>query len=277
MRRRAALVATLLVWDVFAVAGAAGAAGQDEDRPARIDVWSPPVANALGEAERAAGWRLLWDGRTGAGWRAAGGDDFPDDGWSIEDGVLSLREAGLFELRAGGDLFTRERYADFVLDFEFWVAPGGNSGVKYRAVEQRQLGLVHSLGCEFQILDDARHPDAARGRPGTRRLSGLYDMLPATPAPAHDLVGRWNHGRVHLENGRLSHYLNGVRVVDVRIGGPAWRAALAGSKFADREGYCPPEGGHIVLQDHGNHARFRNLRLLPLDRGLEPVPILPTE
>ena len=105
----------------------------------------------------------------------------------------------------------------------------------------------------------------SRGRPGTRRLGGLYDLFAPTGASFRGL-GAWNHGRVHLENGRLSHYLNGIRVVDVQIDSPAWRSALAGSKFSDREGFCSAARGHIVLQDHGDLTRFRNVRI----RSLEP-------
>lgn len=239
-----------------------------EDRPATIDMPDPATPNTLTSSDRAAGWRLLFDGLTIDAWRAAEGDAFPEDGWSIEGDALVIREAGALEFRAGGDLFSRERFGDFVFDFEFQIAPGANSGIKYRAEVQRQMGYVHGLGCEFQILDDARHPDANRGRPGTRRLAGLYDMIAAKDAEFLG-TGVWNHGRIHLEKGRLSHYLNGTRVVDVQIDSPAWRRAIEGSKFADREGYCTVSRGHLVLQDHGDTVRFRNLRLLPLDPRLE--------
>lgn len=269
--RRAGLAVLLLslsLGTLFALSTRAPALAGEvavEKRPTRIDVWRPAEPNTLTAAERAAGWRLLFDGRSGEGWRGATSDDFPQEGWTISNDVLEIREAGLLEFRAGGDLFSRERFGDFVLDFEFQVAPEGNSGVKYRAEVQRQLGYVHSLGCEFQILDDQGHPDADRGRPGTRRLGGLYDLLAPTAAPFRGL-GAWNHGRVHLENGRLSHYLNGIRVVDVQIDSLAWRSALAGSKFADREGFCSGARGHIVFQDHGDLTRFRNVRI----RSLEP-------
>jgi len=239
-----------------------------DDRPATIAVPRPATPNTLTDAERAAGWRLLFDGRTTDAWRAAEGAAFPEDGWSIEDDALVIREAGVLEFRAGGDLFSRERFGDFVFDFEFRMSPGANSGIKYRAEAQHQMGYVHGLGCEFQILDDARHPDADRGRPGTRRLAGLYDMIAAQDATFLG-TDAWNHGRIHLEKGRLSHYLNGTRVVDVQIDSPAWRRAIEGSKFADREGYCTGSRGHLVLQDHGDTVRFRNLRLLPLDPRLE--------
>ena len=250
-------------------------------RPRTIEVWSPSVPNTLSEAERRAGWRLLFDGTSGEGWRSAGGDAFPADGWRIEGGTLAIREAGLLEFRAGGDLFSRERFGDFVLDFEFQVARGGNSGVKYRAQVQRELGYVHALGCEFQILDDAEHPDADRGRPGTRRLGGLYDLF-APEGGRFRGVDTWNHGRVHLQKGRLSHYLNGTRVVDVELDSPEWRDALAASKFAEHEAFCSESAGHVVLQDHGDLTRFRNVRIRSLDpqtggSGTPAVPSAPND
>ena len=263
---------TTLAATAFLATEAALAATTDEPktietRPDQIEVWSPAIPNTLTPEEQAAGWRLLFDGRSGAGWRAADSETFPAEGWAIEDGVLSIREAGMLEFRAGGDLFSRERFGDFVLDFEFTVAPGGNSGIKYRAEAQRALGYVYALGCEFQILDDAGHPDADRGRPGTRRLAGLYDLLAPSEAPFRG-IGVWNHGRIHLEQGRLSHYLNGTRVVDVQIDSPQWRETVAGSKFADQQGFCASPRGHLALQDHGDLTRYRNVRI----RLLEPAP-----
>ena len=263
----AMLAASTFLATEAALAATTNEPGTIEARPDQIEVWSPAIPNTLTPEEQAAGWRLLFDGRSGAGWRAADGETFPAEGWAIEDGVLSILEAGMLEFRAGGDLFSRERFGDFVLDFEFTVAPGGNSGIKYRAEAQRELGYVYALGCEFQILDDAGHPDADRGRPGTRRLAGLYDLLAPSEAPFRGL-GAWNHGRIHLEQGRLSHYLNGTRVVDVQIGSTQWRDALAGSKFTDRQGFCASPRGHLALQDHGDLTRYRNVRI----RSLEPDP-----
>lgn len=244
--------------------GLATRAASAADRPATIEVPRPSEPNTLSGAEREAGWALLFDGHSTDAWRAAESDAFPRDGWTLDGDALALREAGLFEFRAGGDLFTRERFGDFILDFEFRMAPGANSGVKYRAETQRQWGYVHALGCEFQILDDAHHPDATRGRPGTRRLAALYDVIAANEAPFHG-VQAWNHGRIHLEKGRLSHYLNGVRVIDVEQGSPEWRRAVEGSKFADVADHCRVPTGHIVLQDHGDAVWFRNLRIRRLD------------
>ena len=94
--------------------------------------------------------------------------------------------------------------------------------------------------------------------------SGGKGLLAPSAAPFHG-VDAWNQGRIHLENGRLSHYLNGIRVVDVQMDSPRWREALAASKFAARAGFCASPRGHIVLQDHGDLTRFRNVRIRSLD------------
>ncbi len=229
---------------------------------------TPPLifpSNTLSPTERAGGWRLLFDGQTGDAWRSREGEGFPEKGWSIRGGELVVEAAGSFTLRAGGDLFSVDRYRDFVLDFEFALSRGANSGVKYRARERSRLGFVDAVGCEYQILDDARHPDAERGREGNRRLASLYDLVPAA-SPWPRTIGTWNHGRIHVEDGVAAHYLNGDRVLLVDFRGPAWRDALADSKFADAVDYCADAPGHIVLQDHGDAVRFRNLRVRPLDR-----------
>ncbi len=233
--------------------------------PDRIEIAARDHPNSLTSEESAAGWTLLFDGVTTDGWRAAGGDEFPDDGWQIERGTLTIRSAGIFEFRAGGDLFSRERYGSFLLDFEFLLSEGANSGVKYRAEVQNQIGFVHSLGCEFQLLDDLRHPDANRGHAGNRTLASLYDLLPPIGSKDFRGIGDWNQGRIHVEKGRIAHYLNGTRVLSAEIGSERWNTALAASKFANREGFCTGPRGHIVLQDHGDRTSFRNLRILALD------------
>lgn len=215
--------------------------------------------------ERARGWRLLFDGVRTDAWRAAGGDAFPDRGWRVEDGALVLDAAGPLALRAGGDLVSRERFRDFEFAFEFALSEGANSGVKYLAEVRTRLGFAWAFGCEYQLLDDERHPDARAGRDGNRRLAALYDVLPANGAVFRG-VGHWNAGTIRVKGRRRVHTLNGVRVVDVEVGSTRWREALAASKFAEEPDFCAGPSGHLVLQDHGDAVRFRNLRIRSLDR-----------
>lgn len=244
-------------------------AGAQAAPPTSIPIPERDSPNQLTPKERGTGWTLLFDGHSGAGWRGAKSEEFPSRGWSTDNGVLMIREASTFELRAGGDLLSIEQYGDFIFDFEFALSESANSGVKYRARPQTQWGFVHSLGCEYQILDDERHPDAKAGAAGNRKLASLYDLLPTDRDRREEDpfrgVGVWNHGRIHLEEKQIAHYLNGVRVLSVTIDSPPWKTALSESKFADREAFCAGPLGHLVLQDHGNEVRFRNLRILSLD------------
>ncbi|MCP4906321.1 MAG: DUF1080 domain-containing protein [bacterium] len=257
--------ALLLIALLFALPSTAERPAAADPLPAQIEIDGRDRPNTLTAQESAAGWKLLWDGITPRHWREVEGDDFPDDGWSIEKGALTIRNAGIFEFRAGGDLFSRARYGAFIFDFEFRLSKGANSGIKYLAEVQNERGFVHSLGCEFQLLDDLRHPDAGAGRGGNRTLASLYDLFPAKETKDFRGIESWNHGRIHFEAGRIAHYLNGARVLSTEIGSERWDAALAGSKFADRAAFCRGPRGHIVLQDHGDRVSFRNLRILSLD------------
>ena len=127
------------------------------------------TANTLSDGERSDGWQLLWDGKTDHGWRSARAAEFPKQGWKMRDGILSVRESGGAEAAAtsGGDIITRGKYANFELKLDFKITPGANSGIKIfvdPALNQGAAGS--SIGPEFQILDDARHPDAKLGRDG---------------------------------------------------------------------------------------------------------------
>ena len=241
----------------------------EERFPRHVAPPNPVPPNTLSATDREAGWKLLFDGRDGAAWRARDGEAFPDVGWSTAGGELALEAAGFFALRAGGDLFSVDRYHDFVLDFEFALTPGANSDVKYRARANDGFSFVDSIGCEYQILDDARHPDADRGRDGNRRLASLYDLVPAA-SPWPRAIGAWNHARIHVEDGAVAHYLNGDRVLLVDFRSGEWDVALAESKFAGAEAFCADVEGHLVLQDHGDAVRFRNLRVRSLDRVVAP-------
>ena len=120
--------------------------------------------NTLTDAERAEGWQLLWDGRTTWGWRSAKGKEFPKEGWEIKDGVLSVVETGGAESRAGGDIVTEAAFTAFDLKVEFRLTPGANSGIKYYVDTELNKAEGSAIGLEFQLLDDATHPDA-KARP----------------------------------------------------------------------------------------------------------------
>jgi len=220
--------------------------------------------NTLSEAERAAGFRLLWDGRTSKGWRSAKGAAFPASGWEIQDGVLSVVETGGAESRAGGDIVSEASFAAFELAFEFRLTPGANSGVKYYVDTALNMGEGSAIGLEFQLLDDARHPDANAGRDGNRTLGSLYDLIPAAASKPTRPIGEWNAARI-VSNGRhVEHWLNGAKVLEYERGSEAFRTLVAASKYKVWPAFGERPSGPILLQDHGNRVSFRNLRIREL-------------
>lgn len=223
------------------------------------------VANTLSPQEKHNGVRLLWDGKTSQGWRGAYKKGFPDKGWEMKDGVLSVLPSDGAESENGGDIVTEEEFGAFDLQFEFRLTEGANSGVKYFVTES-EGNKGSAIGLEYQILDDAKHPDAKQGAAGNRTLASLYDLIPSIKikrdAPA---VGEWNYGRivVHPDN-RVEHWLNGNKVVEYQRGTPIYGALVARSKYAKWENFGMAEKGRILLQDHGDNVSFRSIKIQEL-------------
>ena len=231
--------------------------------------------NTLTEQERADGWRLLWDGKSSDGWRSPKFEGFPTNGWTIRDGVLTVHENSGAESAGGGDIITRERFADFDLVADFKLTSGANSGIKIFVqpdispidkVTGQSTGVGSAIGMEFQILDDALHPDAKLGRDGNRRLGSLYDLIPAPADKVVYPVGEWNHARILSQGRHVTFWLNGHKTVEFERGSPQFRELVAGSKYKNIPDFGEWADGHILLQEHGNEVSFRNLKL----RALSP-------
>jgi hypothetical protein len=229
--------------------------------------------NQLTEAEVADGWKLLWDGRTTAGWRGARLDRFPENGWTIRDGELSVQPSGGGESTNGGDIVTVRKYRNFVLEADFAFTRGANSGIKYFVDTELNKGPGSSIGCEFQILDDDVHPDAKLGVNGNRTLGSLYDLIRANGLEFHPFLprekyvngyGLWNRARIVVNGRMVEHYLNGIKVVAYERGTQQWRALVAYSKYKDWPRFGDLEEGNILLQDHGNEVRFRSIKIKEL-------------
>lgn len=228
-----------------------------------------PAPNTLSEAEQAAGWKLLWDGKTTAGWRGAKSDNFPAKGWEVKDGVLTVLASGGAESAAGGDIVTRERYSQFELVLDFTISPGANSGIKYFC--QPNLNPItgtgattttgSAIGLEYQILDDLRHPDAKAGRDGNRTIASLYDLMPAATSKQTNPIGEWNTARLLVQGNHVEHWLNGQKVLEYERSSPAFRELVAQSKYRSIPGFGEWADGHILLQDHGDRVSFRNIKI----------------
>ncbi|HVS64134.1 MAG TPA: DUF1080 domain-containing protein [Thermoanaerobaculia bacterium] len=222
--------------------------------------------NRLSDAEAALGWRLLWDGETTKGWRGAHAESFPETGWRIADGELTVLESGGGEAAHGGDILTEEEYAAFELQLEFRMSEGANSGIKYFVTEGYDAGGGSAIGLEYQILDDERHPDAKLGRGGNRTLASLYDLIPAVKQPRFvKPPGEWNHARLVVRaDGTVEHWLNHMKVLEYVRGSEEFLELVALSKYKDWEGFGRWERGHLLLQDHGNRVSFRSIKLRDL-------------
>jgi hypothetical protein len=243
--------------------------GDFEPRESGVPFVANYVANALDARERELGWRLLWDGATTLGWRGAHAESFPEAGWSIADGVLSVEESGGGEAAHGGDIVTEDEFAAFELQLDFRLSEGANSGIKYFVTEGYDAGAGSAIGLEYQLLDDARHADAEMGRDGNRKLASLYDLIPAAKeARFVKPPGEWNHARLVVRpDGRVEHWLNHRKVLEYVKGSEDFLERVARSKYEDWEGFGLWERGHLLLQDHGNQVSFRSIKLRDLSQG----------
>ena len=218
------------------------------------------IANTLTAQERTGGWTLLWDGKTTSRWRSAKRSDFPTQGWEIRDGVLSVLQTEGRESAAGGDIVTAAQYQNFELVLEYRLTPGANSGIKYFVNTALNTGEGSAIGTEFQLLDDALHPDAKLGMACNRTNGGLYDLIaPINRRP--NPIGEWNQARIIVRGSHVEHWLNGFRTVQYERGTQLWRALVSHSKYAVWPNFGEADRGHILLQDHGNAVSFRSIKL----------------
>jgi hypothetical protein len=199
------------------------------------------------------GWKVLFDGKSTSEWRGYKQKEMPAKGWSVENGILENHGGG-------GDLVSREEYADFELALEWKIPEGSNSGIFFRASEDHDY--VWESAPEMQILDDAHHPD---GRNPKTSAGSNYALI-APPPDVTRPVGCWNEVRLLVRGSHVEHWMNGVKLLEYELWSPEWRALVAGSKFAKMPGYGLNKTGRLALQDHGDPVSFRDIRIRPLVR-----------
>ena len=225
------------------------------------------LLNKLTASEIKNGWTLLWDGKTSKGWRGAKHDQFPIEGWEIKDGELTNTGILNKEEEGSGDIITDKQYGEFELELEFNISVGANSGIKYFVDTELNKGEGWEIGCEFQLLDDDKHPDAKQGINGNRTIGSLYDLIAAEniSVPGRDKqfkgIGVWNKARIISKGNLVSHWLNDEKVVEYDRNSQMFEDLVAQSKYKNWKNFGQRPKGHILLQDHGDTVHFRSIKI----------------
>ncbi len=217
-------------------------------------VMTTPVLAEKESAKLENGFVALFDGKSTNQWMNARSGKFPEKGWMIEAGCLKHTAKG-----GGGDIITRSTYEQFDFRFEWKVAKGANSGVKYFIIRERG-----SLGHEYQVLDDKNHPDGAKG--ANRQTAAFYDVLDPVNNKSIKPVGEFNSSRILVKGNTVKHFLNGKVVLTYKLGSDKLKAAIAKSKFKNLKVFGQRLSGHILLQDHGDAVWYRNIRIRDLSK-----------
>ncbi len=228
-------------------------------------VFGASESNTLTDAEKQAGWKLLFDGKTFDGWRCFRSHTVFSN-WVISDDCLHH----IPKDKGGHDLITDATYGDFELEWDWKIAPKANSGVKYFITEDDK----QPLGFEYQMIDDEHWDKTGKSLVGTKHATGsFYDMLP--PHDVHTApIGEFNHSRIVLSGNHIEHWLNGKKVAQTDLGSSTLKSAIARSKFKAVPRFGEHKNGHILLQDHGDEVWFKNLKIRTIKQAAtsEPAP-----
>lgn len=222
---------------------------------------------------------IIFDGTSLDGWRGYAKDHVPSK-WVIEDGCLKFEGSGGGEAQMGdgGDIIFCNRLQNFELSFDWKVTKGANSGVFILAQEvttvneagETRYEPIFISSPEYQILDNANHPDSFLGENGNRKSASLYDMIPADPQNQNP-YGEWNTAKILVYQGTVAHFQNDVKVLEYHLWTQAWDDLLQASKFSQEKwplaytllSNCGGDDhkGYIGFQDHGDVVYYRNIKV----------------
>lgn len=268
------------IYKLFTVVGVLSlstAAQASEDLFANIVVPKDRIVNNLTKAEKDDGWRLLYDGKSSKGWRGAKIKDFPAKGWTVSGGAISIEASDGSESGNAGDIITIKKFSEFILEVDYKLSKGANSGVKYFVDVDLNKGEGSAIGIEFQLIDDVEflknYKTSDIKNPRVHMTGALYDMMPANGsyynkdqlAIPSKPIGSWNTIRIVAKNNRVAHFINGYKVADYVRGNQQWKALVSFSKYKNYPKFGELKEGHISLQDHGNEVHFRSIKIKELN------------
>lgn len=186
-----------------------------------------------------------FDGKSLSAWTKIDGTPV-SAGWEVIDGMIHLKKDG----KGSGHIITANEFGDFSLAFEWKIATGGNSGLKYRV---RSYG-TKVLGLEYQVYDD-------EGRKKVQprySAASLYDLYEPISAKQLKPADQWNHAKIVVRGNRIEHWLNGRQVVTATIGDAEWKRRISESKFSEYPEFSEQPRGKLMLTDHGSEVWYRN-------------------
>ena len=247
-----------------------------------VEDYSPEINNVdnyLTDKQKEDGWKFIFDGNTSNGWVGANTDSFPEKGWLINNGLLTVLSSNGAESANGGDIVTTDKYENFELELDFKITKGANSGIKYFVDLDLNKGEGSAIGLEYQILDNKFHSDASKkfrvmelegekwnikkeDVKKNRGVASLYDLIEAKKLNWKDVSpGAWHRAKIISNNGNVEHWLDNEKVLEYNRFSQVFRALVEYSKYSKWENFAQQKSGHILLQDHGDEVSFKNIKI----------------